>query len=233
MTGASIKNYTLKVLFFLMGCFIIQIGVSFFIQSNTGVDSMTIFMQGLSNLINITIGQANILYMGLVLILMAFVARGYINVGTFLAVATAGPFLDFINLFTSEIPLEHLNYFIRALIVIPSCFIVGVGFSILKSSTLGVAPTDELGFIIVDFTGWQYKWVRIGMDFIYVLIGFFLGGVLGIGTVITTLAIGPFIQFLLPKFEAVIYPIIGEEKPNQDLDSQETETDKTQDLINA
>ena len=53
MSKFNIKNYAIRIGFFLVGCFIIQLGVAFFIKSSTGVDSFTIFMQGLSNLLNI------------------------------------------------------------------------------------------------------------------------------------------------------------------------------------
>lgn len=208
MNKFNLKNYFVRIIFFLVGCFIIQLGVAFFIKSNTGVDSFTIFMQGLSNLLNITVGQANILVMGLVFIGMLIFTREYIRLGTFLAVITAGPFLDFINTSLSSLGIEALPIVIRLLIVALSCVVIAIGFSILKSAELSVAPTDQLPLIIVDKKNWQYKWVRISIDVIFIVVGFSLGGVLGMGTIIATLLIGPCIQFFLPIIEKKAIQII-------------------------
>lgn len=201
MSKFNIKNYAVRIAFFLVGCFIIQLGVAFFIKSNTGVDSFTIFMQGLSNLLNITVGQANILVMGIVFIGMLIFTREYIRLGTFLAVITAGPFLDLINSLLENVGIAALPLIIRLLIVAISCVVISIGFSILKSANLSVAPTDQLPLIIVDKSNWQYKWVRITMDVIFIVVGFSLGGTLGVGTIITTLLIGPCIQYFLPIIE--------------------------------
>lgn len=195
-------------MFFLVGCFIIQLGVAFFIKSNTGVDSFTIFMQGLANLLHITVGQSNILVMGLVFVGMLIFTREYIRLGTFLAVITAGPFLDFINNVLDNVGIDALPLIVRLLIVAVSCVVIAIGFSILKSAELSVAPTDQLPLIIVDKTKWQYKWVRITMDVIFIVVGFSLGGVLGLGTIITTLLIGPCIQYFLPIVEKKAEKII-------------------------
>ena len=195
-------------MFCLVGCFIIQLGVAFFIKSNTGVDSFTIFMQGLANLLHITVGQANILVMGIVFIGMLIFTREYIRLGTFLAVITAGPFLDLINNLLNNVGIDALPLIVRLLIVAISCVVIAIGFSILKSAELSVAPTDQLPLIIVDKTSWQYKWVRITMDVIFIVVGFSLGGVLGLGTIITTLLIGPCIQYFLPIIEKKAEKII-------------------------
>ena len=209
MKKLNFQVYLFKILCFLIGCFIIQLGVAFFIKSNTGVDSFTIFMQGLSNLLNITVGQANILVMGIVFVGMLIFTREYIRLGTFLAVITAGPFLDFINQLLDGYGIESLPLIVRLVMVAISCVVIAIGFSILKSAELSVAPTDQLPLIIVDKTNWQYKWVRIVMDVLFIVIGFSLGGVLGLGTIIATLLIGPCIQYFLPMIEKRVEPLIG------------------------
>lgn len=204
MREFNLKTFAFRILCFVVGCFIIQIGVSFFINSNTGVDSVTIFMQGLANVLNITVGQANMIFMGIVFVGILIFAREYIRLGTFLAVITAGPFLDLLNNLFAPLGIETLPLVVRLAIVAISCVVIAIGFSILKSSDLSVAPTDQLPIIICDKTKWQYKWVRITFDVIFVILGFSLGGTLGLGTIIATLLIGPCIQFFLSPIETKI-----------------------------
>ena len=121
MSKFNIKNYIVRIMFFLVGCFIIQLGVAFFIKSNTGVDSFTIFMQGLANLLHITVGQANILVMGIVFIGMLIFTREYIRLGTFLAVITAGPFLDLINNLLNNVGIDALPLIVKTVIKLYEC----------------------------------------------------------------------------------------------------------------
>jgi uncharacterized membrane protein YczE len=49
-------------------------------------------------------------------------------------------------------------------------------------------------------TGYSLRLVRTGMELTVVVIGLLLGGVLGLGTIVYAVAIGPLSQALLPAF---------------------------------
>ena len=72
-----------------------------------------------------------------------------------------------------------------------------------------MAPNDIVPFIIKDKLNCQYRWVRIGFDATFLIIGFIFGGTIGIGTVIAMLATGPFIQLLLPYGKKVVDFIVN------------------------
>lgn len=191
-------TYIKKIICFLLGCFIIQIGVAFFINASTGGDSCVVFTQGISNTLHITVGMANTIFLCAALVILLLFARKRISIGTFLAAFGTGIFLDLSNFVIQKLSLESLPYVIRLFVVAGSCVIIAIGFSIQKTADLGVAPHDELPFLVSDITKIQYRWVRIGFDVTYVVIGYLLGGVFGLGTIVATLLLGPTIQFFLP-----------------------------------
>lgn len=49
-------------------------------------------------------------------------------------------------------------------------------------------------------TGVSIRVVRTGLEVLVVLVGWALGGVVGIATVIYAVAIGPLVQVMLPRF---------------------------------
>jgi uncharacterized membrane protein YczE len=55
--------------------------------------------------------------------------------------------------------------------------------------------------------------VRTGMEVTVVAIGWLLGGVVGIGTVLYALAIGPLVQLMLPRFIVELPPARAEAGP--------------------
>jgi uncharacterized protein len=202
-------NIIKRLVLFFIGMTIIQFGVALFLKSNIGSDPFTIFNQGLAFTLHTTPGRANIVILVALTCMIFIFGRNYINIGTLICVFGVGPIIDFALSIISYLPIESYNIFVKALLVILGCSIVGVGFSILSASKLGMAPNDSVYFIIKDKTNFQYRWVRITIDICYLIAGFFLGGVVGVGTIIATLLPGPIIQFCLPYGEKFVNLIVN------------------------
>ena len=197
------KLYIKKIFCFLLGCFIIQIGCAAFINANTGGDSCVVFIQGISKALNITVGSANYIFMFCALVLLLIFARNKISLGTFLATLAAGMFLDIANEAIQKLSIESMPFVVRILVVAISCVVISIGFSIQKTANLGVA------FVISESFKIQYRWIRICLDLTYVVAGYLLGGVFGLGTIVATLLLGPTIQFFLPIVERPVKKFLG------------------------
>jgi uncharacterized membrane protein YczE len=63
---------------------------------------------------------------------------------------------------------------------------------------LGPGPRDGLMTGLAARTGGSLRLIRIGIELSVLVLGFALGGVVGVGTVLYALAIGPLVQFFLP-----------------------------------
>ena len=69
-------------------------------------------------------------------------------------------------------------------------------------SHLGPGPRDGLWFGLVRKTGLSVRLLRTSVEVTVLVIGFFLGGTVGVGTVLYALSIGPIVQFFLPRVQA-------------------------------
>lgn len=208
------KNLNLikRLALFFIGMTIIQFGVALFLKSDIGSDPFTVFNQGLAFALNTTPGKANIIILVILTCLIFIFGKSYINIGTLICVFGVGPVIDLALSIVSYVPIESYNIFIKGLLVVIGCLIVGIGFSILSATNLGMAPNDSVYFIIKDKTKFQYRWVRITTDLCYLVAGYLLGGVVGLGTVIAVFLPGPIIQFLLPYGEKLVKLLLGDEK---------------------
>ncbi|NBH06380.1 hypothetical protein [Amycolatopsis sp. SID8362] len=74
----------------------------------------------------------------------------------------------------------------------------GVATATYVGARLGPGPRDGLMTGLAARTGWSVRLVRTGIEVTVVVVGFFLGGTVGVGTVLYALAIGPLTQALLP-----------------------------------
>ena len=227
-------NLIKRLVMFFVGMSIIQFGVALFLKTSIGSDSFTVFTEGLATVLNktglkdlsivhmitgraeVTPGVANMIILIVLFIGILIVDRKRIKI-TLICVIGVGPIIDLGVKAVSYFPIESANIFVKMLLVLGGCFIIAVGFSIMSESDIGVAPNDIVPFIIKDKLNCQYRWVRIAFDATFLIVGFILGGKVGIGTIIAMLAIGPFIQFCLPygkKFVGIV--LNGKEKSNNE-----------------
>ncbi|MDO5039912.1 YitT family protein [Clostridium sp.] len=208
MKKLNCKQLTKKLIFFFLGLWIIQTGVAIFIGTNIGSDPFTVFTQGLANVIGITPGIGNMIITFTFLVIILIVERHYINIGTVLAMFAAGPFIDLMIRFFEPFNFSQYNLIVKMILLAVSCIIIAIGFSLLKATELGVSPNDVIPFILSDKSKKEYRVVRMCLDAAFLIIGFLLGGVVGVGTIIAALLTGPSIQFFMPKLEKVVHKFI-------------------------
>jgi len=214
-------NLIKRLIIFFVGMSIIQIGVALFLKTNIGSDPFTLFTQGLAFLLNKTPGNSNMIILFVLFCIILVAERCRIKIGTIICVIGVGPIIDLGVKAVSFLPITSLNVGIKILLVVIGCALIAIGFSILKASDLGVAPNDIIPFIIKDKTNLQYRWIRMGLDASFLIMGFALGGVLGIGTIISALLIGPFIQFCLPYGEKFVNVIV-KNKTEDEIENEES-----------
>jgi len=234
-------NLIKRLILFFVGMSIIQFGVALFLKTNIGSDTFTVFTQGLASMLNktvlkdfflvkliagssqVTTGVANMMILVVLFVIILFTERSRIKIGTLICVIGVGPIIDLGVKVVSYFPVESSNYLVKMLLVLAGCLIIAIGFSIQSASNLGVAPNDIIPFIIQGRTKFQYRWIRIGLDAVYLIVGFALGGTVGVGTIIAMLSTGPFIQLCLPYGEKFVNLIVNEKNNNiEDIEDEAT-----------
>ena len=231
----KVINLIKRLVLFFIGMSIIQFGVALFLKTSIGSDPFTVFTQGLATVLNktgmqnlsivnliagkpeVTPGVANMIILIVLFIGILIVDRKRIKVGTIICVIGVGPIIDLGVKAVSYFPVESANILVKMLLVLAGCFVIAVGFSILSASDIGVAPNDIVPFIFQDKLKFQYRWIRISLDATFLIVGFILGGKVGVGTIISMLAIGPFIQLCLPYGKVFVDFIVdGKRKVNNE-----------------
>ncbi len=194
-----------KVFFALIGILLIGVGVAFNNSSGLGNDPIGLVYDGVRNvakLSNEQLGTAsNFVNWGLI-ILLFFIGRRYINIGTLIYIL---PYGFFVNLGA----MIYNNYFIsdsvvfRWFTVVVGCLLLYTGVAIFIVMDMGLDPFSGLVMVIRDKLGWDYKKTKILFDIIMLIIGISLGGRLGAVTILTALSAGPGIQFISNQLRKV------------------------------
>ena len=191
--------YTFSTLFFFQTFNVVRasLAVSYLLLSCSFLQRNNLKQAFFYSIIAILFHYSAILIILFVLLLLD---RSNINIGTFLSIICAGPILDgMILIFNNIMPMNDMHIVLKIFLLVISCIAIGIGFSILKSANLGVAPNDMLVLTIVDKTKKSYTIIRLLCDTFFLVVGILLHGVLGIGTIIIWALIAPSIDFFLER----------------------------------
>lgn len=81
------------------------------------------------------------------------------------------------------------------------CFLIYMGIALYIAVDIGMDPMSGMPLVIRDRMHWDYKKAKWLFDGTITVVGFLLGGRLGIITVITAFTAGPCIQFLTGRIK--------------------------------
>ena len=188
---SSEKTYNFKpkfsTLFFCcFGLVLFGLGEGLLIVSFTGASPWSVLAQGISLNINLSIGMITFLVSVFVLIL-------WIPLGQKLGIATILNALIIalmIDVCIKFFPTPS-NYFNQLILAIVSVITVGIGGGIYLVSNLGAGPRDGLMVGLQNKTNLPIALVRAILEITVVTVGWYLGGTVGIGTLLFAFGIGP------------------------------------------
>ena len=194
------KPYLEKLARCITGLAFFGFGITLFLRANLGLAPWDLFHKGLSKKLDISIGLV-IVGVGLLLLLLWIPLRQRPGVGTILNALEIG----FVVNLTKPLVGEPDQLIIRVLMVIAGVIVIGLGSALYIGAGLGSGPRDGLmlGLSKRSIAGRQIS-IRVARTVVEISVmvaGLFLGGSIGIGTLIFMFGIGPLVQLILPRFE--------------------------------
>ena len=205
-----------RVVLLLIGLWIAHLGVTLFLQTNLGSDPFNVFVQGLFRAIpwpewaGMTHGRVHLLVSLLIMVVLLVVDRSYVGIGTVLCMALGGPIIDVYTLWLAPFLNETLPLAVRVPMLAVGCVILAFGMTIVIRSQAGTGPNDLVAVVLSDKSGKPFGPVRIGVDLTFALVGFALGGVVGIGTIICAFLVGPAAQLFFPVSEKICVCVLNQ-----------------------
>ncbi|MEA4806475.1 hypothetical protein [Acetobacterium wieringae] len=195
MTGYIVRFIKLN-----FGLFLYGLGIIVTMRANVGYAPWEVLHSGISQTLGVSIGLVNTA-VGALIVAIVFMLGEKIGLGTIFNMFMIGLFMDLI-LYLDFIPLFD-NFWIGSLVLILGLFIISLGTYFYISSAFGAGPRDSLMVAVTRKTGLPVGLCRGILEVSVVFIGWLLGGMVGLGTVISAFAIGFCVQitFKLVKFD--------------------------------
>lgn len=206
------KEIFLRVVILIVGLTIAHLGVTLFLLANLGTDPFNVLIQGLHRLIGstkITHGTVHISICFLIILILLFVDRSYIGIGTIICMFCGGPIIDFFTLLLEPLFAGEVSLFVRIAVNFLGCVILAFGMTIVIKSEAGTGPNDLVAVVISDKLKKPFGIVRVIVDLVFTGIGFALGGTIGIGTIICAFLVGPVANFFFPPVEKTVKKLVS------------------------
>ena len=204
MRRKHIRETAVRCALLLAGLCIAHLGVTVFIQTGLGSDPFNVLIQGLFRSIpwpdwaGMTHGRVHLLASLLILLVLIMVQRDCVGIGTVLCMALGGPIIDLFTLLLAPVIHGGLPLLARLPLLVVGCVILAFGMTIVISSKAGTGPNDLVAVVVSAKLKKPFGIVRVLVDLGFTLIGFLLGGVVGLGTVVCAFVVGPAAQIFFP-----------------------------------
>ena len=173
------------------GFFLAALGIVFMIKANLGLSPWDVLHQGITKVMPITMGQANIV-VGIIVVISSVFLGVKIGIGTILNTIFIGIFIDLITMMNIISLVDNL--FIGIVMLVIGMVFMGLGTCIYLSCELGCGPRDGLMTALTRITKKPVKVIRTTIEVCALICGWLLGGYVGIGTIITAIGLGYIIQ---------------------------------------
>lgn len=178
-----------------LGLALFGVGIAFMVRADLGLSPWDVLHEGVAGRTALSIGMVSILT-SLVVLLLWIPLRERPGIGTLCNAVVIGLVVDATLWAMPE--MHQLAPRIALMLLGPVVVAVGSGYYI--GAGLGPGPRDGL------MTGLARRGpaigpVRGGIELVVLLLGWALGGTVGVGTVVFTLGIGPLVHLFLGRLE--------------------------------
>ena len=179
----------------LAGLFLYGASMAMVIRGTLGQIPWDVLHVGVSHHIPLSFGTI-VIGVSLLVLLGWIPLRQKPGVGTIGNALLIGPSADIVLSLID--PPEHVAW--RLVLTLGGIVLNGVATGMYIGSQFGPGPRDGLMTGLARVSGRSIRLVRTGLEVAVVVVGWLLGGVVGLGTVVYALAIGPLAQLFLPLF---------------------------------
>ncbi|MGH3692194.1 MAG: YczE/YyaS/YitT family protein [Microbacterium sp.] len=178
----------------ILGLFLYGVALGFMVRGGIGVAPWDVLALGLAGQSGLGYGVMTVI-VSIVVLLLWIPLRQRVGLGTVLNALLVGPSAD-LALFLIPSPT---SVWIGAPMFVFGLLLLAFATGLYIAADFGPGPRDGLMTGLVRRTGWAVWLVRTLIEGSVLLIGFLLGGPVGVGTVLFAFGVGPLIGWFLPR----------------------------------
>jgi uncharacterized membrane protein YczE len=188
----------------MLGLVLYGWSMAMMVRSGLGLDPWDVFHYGLARHVPLSFGQV-VIVVGAIVLLAWIPLRQRPGIGTVLNIFVIGFAADFGLAMMSQ----PSNLVGRSALLVGGIVLNGLAGALYVGAHLGPGPRDGLWVAITRRYGLSIRLVRTAIELTVLAVGWLMGGVVGIGTVLYALSIGHLNQFFLTRVQ-VAKPVVAD-----------------------
>ncbi|MGO4889179.1 YczE/YyaS/YitT family protein [Anaerobacillus sp. MEB173] len=206
------RELLLRWSFFVFGLITLAFGITLTIKGkDLGIGPWDVFHYGLFVQFGLSIGTWSIITGFLLLTITSLFTKKLPKIGAFINMFLLGIFIDLFNFILPNPESIMIQVIVFSLGVI----ILSYGIGLYVAADFGAGPRDSIMLLIVEKTGWSIQAVRNGIEVTVLLLGWLLGGPVGVGTIIIAFFLGTLLQVSLPQSKELLHLLLQKNMPKQ------------------
>ena len=174
------------------GLVLFGVGIALMVEGGLGLGPWEALHQGIAVQLGLQIGTVSVL-LGIPIHVLWLPLGERPGLGTLLNVVLIGTSTD---LAIAVIPTAE-TVPVQLGLMAGGVVVIALGSATYLSADLGPGPRDGLMTGVHHRFGWSIRRARTAIELLVLIVGWALGGTIGVGTVVFALGIGPVIQFFL------------------------------------
>jgi uncharacterized membrane protein YczE len=188
------------------------VSLAFLLRAGLGLAPWDVLHQGLAELLGATVGQM-VIAVSFVVLLLWIPLRERPGFGTIANALLVGVFVDL-----TLIVLDDAGPWpARIGLLLAGILLNGLATALYIGASLGSGPRDGLMTGLVRRTGRSVRVVRTSLELTVLVVGWLLGGTVGVGTLLYAVAIGPLAHALLPLLTVGPARPVPEVRPGEEI----------------
>ncbi|MCY7303031.1 MAG: hypothetical protein LH654_08345 [Thermoleophilia bacterium] len=177
----------------VFGLLLFALGIVLLLESGLGLSPWDVLAQGISDKTSLSFGTANIA-IAVVVLVVAWALGARIGLGTVANAVLIGLFVDWLIAIDAVDALSDAALAIRIVLMIAGILIIGIGTGFYVGAGMGAGPRDSLMLVTSRRSGARIGITRATIEVAVTVLGFALGGTVGIGTLAFAFGIGPAVE---------------------------------------
>lgn len=177
----------------VFGLFLFALGIVLLLESGLGLSPWDVLAQGISDKTPLSFGTANIA-IGVAVLVAAWALGARIGPGTVANAILIGLFVDWLVTIDAIDALSDGSVGLRIALMATGILIIGVGTGFYVGAGMGAGPRDSLMLVTSRRSGVRIGVTRATIEIIVTVVGFALGGTVGVGTIAFAFGIGPAVE---------------------------------------
>lgn len=196
VTATSGRDLAERIGQLVVGLFLYGVALGFMVRGGIGVAPWDVLSLGVARWTGLGYGLVTVI-VSIVVLLLWIPLRQRVGLGTLLNALLIGPFADL----TLLVLPEPSSVWVGAPMFLFGLVLLAFATGLYIAADFGPGPRDGLMTGLVRVTRWPVWLARTVIEGSVLLVGFLLGGPVGVGTVLFAFGVGPLIGWFLPRIE--------------------------------